>query len=96
MLPPLFEGAPQFTNNALRTVSVVVTVADVGADGTPTGIAEVSAPADVATPDTADTRNQYDVALFRPVTMNDVLVGSASDVTTLRPANAEFVPYSIL
>ena len=38
--------------------AVVVTVADVGAEGLPTGIADVSAPADVATLDTADTRNQ--------------------------------------
>ena len=57
-LPPLLDGAPQFKNKALRTESVVVTVADVGAEGLPTGIADVSAPADVATLDTADTRNQ--------------------------------------
>ena len=95
-LPPLFDGAPQFTNNALRTVSVVVTVAEVGADGPSTGIAEVSSPADVATPDTAETRNQYEVELFKPVTRKEVLFGSDNEETTLRPANAEFVPYSIL
>ena len=75
---------------------MVVTVADVGALGTPTGIADVKAPAEVATPDTAETRNQYDVALFRPVTRNDVLFGSDNEDTTLRPANEEFVPYSTL
>ena len=95
-LPPLFDGAPQFRNNALRIVRFVVTVADVGAVGTPTGIADVSAPEEVATPETAETRNQYEVALLKPLTVNVVLFGSASDETTLRPANAELVPYSIL
>ena len=96
MLPPLFDGAPQLMNSALRTDRVVVTVADVGADGTPTGIADVNAPADVATPETADTRNQYEVALASPVTVNVVLFGSDSEVTTLRPAKDALVPYSIL
>ena len=34
--------------------------------------------------------------LFNPVTRNDVLVGSDNEETTLRPANAALVPYSIL
>jgi hypothetical protein len=95
-LPPLVDGVPQLIKSALRTERVVVTVADVGALGTPTGIADVNAPAEVATPDTAETRNQYEIALLRPVTRNEVLFGSDNDDTTLSPLKEEFVPYSTL
>ena len=73
-----------------------VTVSDVGADATATGIAEVMAPPDVSTDVTAETRNQYDVPLAKPITVNDVELGSESDDTTFSEAKLELVPYSIL
>ena len=71
-------------------------MSDVGADAMATGIAEVMAPPDVSTDVTAETLNQYDVPLARPMTVNDVELGSARDDATFNDAKDELVPYSIL
>ncbi|CAB4597194.1 unannotated protein [freshwater metagenome] len=58
MYPPVDVGVPQLRNKAFGMDAFVMTVADVGADATATGIAEVNAPPEVDTEFTAETRNQ--------------------------------------